>query len=115
MSERVIEPQNLSRSCHELLILATLAEGRKHGYQLGLDIETASEGHFRFKHGTLYPILHSLEKRGLIEGGWDEDAPRRKRKSYQLTDEGRQKLADDAGAWRVFARHFFAIVAGEER
>jgi len=115
MSEHCIEPQSLNRSCHELLILATLAVGRKHGYQLGLDIEAASDGQFRFKHGTLYPILHSLERDGLIEGEWDEDAPRRKRKSYDLTRKGRRKLADETEAWRVFARHFFAIVDGEER
>ncbi len=115
MSDRSIEPQNLGRSCHELLILATLAVGRKHGYQLGLDIEAASSGQFRFKHGTLYPILHSLEKKGLIEGDWDEDAPRRKRKSYALTGKGRRKLAEETDAWRVFAKHFFAIVDGEAR
>ena len=80
-----------------------------------VDIETASDGQFRFKPGTLYPILHNLEKKGLIEGAWDEDAPRRKRKSYALTGKGRSKLADETKAWHVFARHFFAIVDGEEK
>ena len=110
MSPPSLEPQGLTRSCHEVLILAALAGGAKHGYQLGLDIEAASNGNFRFKHGTLYPILHSLENQGLIEGRWDEDAPRRRRKSYLLTDAGRQRLADEAEAWREFFHNFFAIV-----
>jgi DNA-binding PadR family transcriptional regulator len=110
MSTLCLEPQSLTRSCHEVLILATLAGGAKHGYQLGLDIEAASNGSFRFKHGTLYPILHSLENQGYIEGRWDEDAPRRKRKSYVLTEAGRQRLASEVAAWREFVRQFFAIV-----
>ena len=115
MSEPCLEPQNLTRSCHEALILSTLADGPKHGYQLGLDIEAASNGNFRFKHGTLYPILHSLEQQGLIEGRWDEDAPRRRRKSYALTTEGRHRLATEVAAWRGFTNYFFAIVDREER
>jgi DNA-binding PadR family transcriptional regulator len=115
VSEPCLEPQNLTRSCHEVLILAALADGARHGYQLGLDIEAASNGNFRFKHGTLYPILHSLEKQGLIEGRWDVDAPRRKRKSYVLTRQGRHKLASDVAAWRAFTDCFFAVVEQEER
>lgn len=114
MTEPCLEPQNLTRSCHEMLILATLADGAKHGYQLGLDIEAASNGNFRFKHGTLYPILHSLESQGFIEGRWDEDSPRRKRKSYALTAEGRQRLATELAAWRGFMTQFFAVVDREE-
>ena len=73
-----------------MLILAALADGAKHGYQLGLDIETASDGNFRFKHGTLYPILHNLEKQGLIEGSW-EHPDRRTRRFYAITPAGRKE------------------------
>ena len=96
-----LEPQNLTRACHEALLLTALAGGPRHGYQLVLDIESRSAGRFRFNHGTLYPILHKLEKDGLIRGDWDSSGGGRKRKCYTLTDAGgahaeelRARLAD---------------------
>jgi transcriptional regulator len=112
MENGSVEIQNLTRSCNEVLILATLERGPGHGYQLALEIEENSDGHFRFNHGTLYPILHRLEKEGLIRGDWDEDSPRRKRKFYELTEAGRSHLATELDSWRVFTNHFFAVAGG---
>ncbi len=109
-----LETQNLSRSCHEVLILALLAAGPKHGYQLALELEEKSGGHFRLQYGTLYPILHKLEKGGLIGGAWDEDSPRRKRKTYKLTRKGRRHLGAQVEAWRSFFSRFFTVVEGGE-
>ena len=105
MTQREIEIQNLTRSCNEALILGVLLSGPKHGYQLALEIEELSEGAFRFNHGTLYPILHKLEKDGYIRGSWDEASPRRKRKVYTLTRSGRRQVSDQAQQWRRFFDH----------
>jgi DNA-binding PadR family transcriptional regulator len=115
MTEPTIEIQNLTRSCNEALILGVLLSGAKHGYQLALEIEELSEGAFRFNHGTLYPILHKLEKDGFIKGAWDEDSPRRKRKIYVLTKAGRRHVAEQSHQWRRFFKHFFAIVEGDQQ
>ena len=109
-----LDIQSLSRSCNEILILSTLSSGGHHGYQLALELEQESGGAFRFKHGTLYPILHKLEKDGLISGDWLEEESKRKRKSYRLTAAGRQHLQDQKGAWREFFDRFFNVV-GEEK
>ncbi len=101
--------QNLAKSCHELLILATLARGDKHGYQLAVEIEERSQGFFRFNHGTLYPILHKLEHEKLIKGAWAADSPKRKRKSYQLTAKGRREAAGRLAQWETFFDRFFGI------
>lgn len=111
---RTIDVQSLSRSCNEVLILSLLASGPHHGYQLALELEEKSGGAFRFQHGTLYPILHKLERDGLIEGGWLEAAGRRRRKSYTLTDAGREHLQEGIRSWRSFLNHFFDVV-GEVR
>lgn len=105
-----VEIQNLSRECHEVLILGLLESGAHHGYQLSLELEARSGGRFRLNHGTLYPILHKLEKEGLIRGDWLEEATKRKRKSYDLTEAGRRRLAELTGAWRSFFKHFFAVL-----
>jgi len=97
-----LDPKMLARSCHETLILATLADGPRHGYQLALEIEERSEGSFRFNHGTLYPILHTLESGGLIEGTWAEPTGKRKRRQYALTSPGKERLHQLRGAWRRF-------------
>ncbi len=105
-----VEIQSLTRGCNEALILAVLAGGSCHGYQLALALEEKSGGAFRFPHGTLYPILHKLENDGLISGDWSKDGTKRKRKSYALTTTGRRRLAEHGRAWREFFDRFFAIV-----
>ena len=104
------ELQNLTKSCNEALILAILAGGKKHGYQLALELEERSEGFFRFNHGTLYPILHKLEKDGLIKGAWSDEAQGRRRKSYSLTAKGRRYGAEQRAAWGGFFTQFSEIV-----
>jgi DNA-binding PadR family transcriptional regulator len=110
MSEYQLETQNLARSCHEALILATLADGPRHGYQLALEIEERSGGTFRFNHGTLYPILHKLESSGFIEGSWAEPEGKRKRRQYALTDDGRSRLDRLCDAWTGFVDSFFSVI-----
>jgi PadR family transcriptional regulator PadR len=113
VSPETIEPQNLTRSCHEALILAILEGGDRHGYQLALELEEASGGEFRFNHGTLYPILHKLEQDSLISGAWDDDSPRRKRKRYALTARGKAQLKSLRRSWGRFFEAFFQIVGKE--
>jgi DNA-binding PadR family transcriptional regulator len=112
MSTTRVEIPNLTRSCNESLLLAALRDGPRHGYQLALDIEQASDGAFRFNHGTLYPILHRLEKDGLIRGAWSDDGPRGKRKSYRLTPRGQRFAEEQRAAWRAFFQSFTAVVEG---
>lgn len=109
-----VEIQGLTRSCNEVLILAVLAGGPLHGYQLALALEAKSGGAFRFAHGTLYPILHKLENDGLISGDWLEEETKRKRKRYALTAAGRRRLGGQVRAWRDFFERFFAVVGEME-
>jgi DNA-binding PadR family transcriptional regulator len=110
-----IETHNLTKDCNETLILAILMEGRKHGYQLALEVEERSKGFFKFNHGTLYPILHKLEKEGYIDGSWKKEGPKRKRKMYSLTAKGRKYITGRQLAWRRFFDHFFDIVGEAEK
>ena len=110
MSKARVTVQNLTKSCNEALILVSLSDGARHGYQLALDIEQRSGGFFQFKHGTLYPILHKLEKEGLIKGVWSEEGPRGKRKSYALTARGRRFAQEQRESWRTFLGHFQAAI-----
>ncbi len=94
MTEKDFDVQGFARDINELLILSTLRSEAKHGYQIALDVETDSNGLFRFRHGTLYPILHRLEEEGLIRGSWSKGRGRR-RKVYSLTGAGERHLSGE--------------------
>jgi DNA-binding PadR family transcriptional regulator len=110
MDKPFIEIQNLTKHCNETLILAILFEEKKHGYQIALEVEEKSGGLFRFNHGTLYPILHKLEKDGLIKGAWQQEGPKRKRKYYAMTAKGKKYAQGRIQEWRHFFDRFFQIV-----
>ena len=97
------DSQAIGRYINELLVLAALRIAPMHGYQIALEIEERSDGYFQFRHGTLYPILHRLEKEGLIAGDWSDPGEGRPRKQYGLTEAGRGYLAETVHRWRVLA------------
>ena len=105
-----VEPQSLTKHFNEALILASLKMGPKHGYQLALDIEERSHGRFVFKHGTLYPILHKLERDGLIAGAWSDEGKRGKRKSYRLTKGGQRYLRELTESWMTLLDCFQDVI-----
>ena len=114
MADFQLETQNLARSCHEALILATLADGPRHGYQLALEIEDRSGGTFRFNHGTLYPILHKLESNGFIDGSWAEPSGKRKRRQYRITEAGTRHLQRLCDAWAAYFDSLFTVIGRSE-
>jgi PadR family transcriptional regulator PadR len=114
MTDFELETQNLARSCHEALILSTLGDGPRHGYQLALEIEDRSDGRFKFNHGTLYPILHKLESQGFIDGSWSEPTGKRKRRQYALTGAGRKHLKQVRSAWSAYFESFFNVIGRSE-
>ena len=114
MGQPDVEIQNLSKSCNEALILAALSAGPRHGYQLALDVAASSGDRFRFRHGTLYPILHKLEKDGLIAGTWSEEGRRGRRKLYALTRRGETYAAEQRASWRAFVAGLLSVIGKEE-
>ena len=93
----------LKRGTAELLVLAQLESGRRHGYEVAQRIGVRSAGAVSFHAASLYPVLYRLERRGLIDGRWVEKAGQRRRRYYTLTPKGRQVLAERRKAWHAFA------------
>lgn len=104
----------LSKNCNEALILSILTHEKKHGYQIALEIEQKSNGLFTFNHGTLYPILHRLEKEKLIKGTWKQEGPKRQRKYYTLTAAGTKYVERQKNKWQEFFNSFFKIVGADQ-
>ncbi len=86
----------------EPLLLYLTFEKPMYGYQIIGELETRSQGYFKFKEGTLYPALHRLEKTGLIAGKWQMLPSGRQRRYYYITDKGHQLLAVKRSQWQEF-------------
>jgi PadR family transcriptional regulator, regulatory protein PadR len=94
-----------------LLILDTLARGASYGYQIAKEIRTRSGEVLAFQEGTLYPMLHKLEKDGLIEG-YTASVDGRERRYYRLTEAGCRELTRQRQAWQVYAHAVNAVLGG---
>jgi PadR family transcriptional regulator, regulatory protein PadR len=92
---------NLLQGTLDMLILRTLLSGPAHGHQIGKHIQRTTNEFLQMQHGSLYPALHRLEKRGLVVSRW-ETAPDRNRdfKYYRLTEKGRKQLVVEESQWR---------------
>lgn len=74
------------------LVLAALARNAGHGYRIGQDIEAMSDGRVNLRAGTLYAVLDRLHRDGLVEQGEPEPGDGPPRRSYTITDAGRELL-----------------------
>ena len=95
-----------------LLVLSLLAEGEKYGYQMIAELVRRSDNTFQLKEGTLYPILHALEKEGRVKSFRREAENGRERKYYRITPTGLALLQDKAEEWRLFSEKVNAVVQG---
>jgi len=94
----------------DLLLLATLRHtGPTHGYALIAALRERSDGAFDLPEGTVYPVLHRLERGGEIASRWSTDTPRRRR-VYELTPAGVAALAARRREWHGFARGMSSVV-----
>ena len=81
------------------LVLSVLTEGESYGYALIQRVRELSGGKIEWTEGMLYPVLHWMEKEGLIEAEWREADSGRKRKYYRLRHAGRKALQDEKQQW----------------
>ena len=81
------------------LVLSVLAEGESYGYALIQRVRELSGGRIEWTEGMLYPVLHWMEEKGLIESDWRESEAGRKRKYYHLRKEGRKALRAETQQW----------------
>ena len=91
----------IKRGSAELAILSVLAQEALHGYEIARRIAQGSGGQLQFSLASLYPMLYSLERRGLIRGAW-ASANGRRRRSYRLTPAGQKQIGPLRREWRTF-------------
>ena len=92
--------------------ILVLAGGPQHGYAIAQEINKRTDNSLRFKQGTLYPVLHTLEREGLVAGQWQHGAGERPRLVYAITESGRAELARRVEVWQTFAKAMDTMIGG---
>ena len=96
-------PIDLLQGTLDLLILQTLLFGPRHGHAIAKSIEQTSQDVLRVDHGSLYPALQRLERRGLVTTEWGTSQNNRRARYYRLTDSGKDELRRQTKNWRLFS------------
>ena len=91
--------KELNAAISNLLVLAVLRQGPSYGYEIQRQIKQRSDGVLDWSEGMLYPVLHRLEKQGLVEARWGQADSGRKRKYYHLLAQGEAHLSAGLDAW----------------
>ena len=97
----------------DIILLTILSERPMYGYEIIQELERRSQGYFTFKEGLLYPALHQLEADGLVTSIWQDTPQGRRRRYYQLTENGRAALAPAVQEWATFASNLLALLRPE--
>lgn len=92
----------------DLLILRAVAKAPLHGYGIGRWIRESTDSVLDVQEGVLYPALHRLERRRLLDEEWGVTDTNREAKFYRLTKAGRRQLKAETERWE---RHIAAVNA----
>ena len=86
----------------DMLILRTLVFGPAHGHEIAKHIQRTTDDVLQVEHGSLYPALHRLERKGLLTAKWEMPTDRKREfKYYRLTPAGKKQLAAEQSKWRL--------------
>ena len=99
----------------DMLILRTLQTGRAHGHDIAKHIQRTSDDVLQVEHGSLYPALHRLERKGWIAAKWETAADRnREFKYYRLTAAGKRQLLAEESKWKQLAEAITRVMGPAE-
>jgi PadR family transcriptional regulator PadR len=99
-SDRIV----LLQGTLDMLILRTLLFGPAHGHQIAKYIHRTTEDVLQVEHGSLYPALHRLQRRGWVSSKWEMAKDRnREFKYYRLTPTGQKQLVVEESKWKQLA------------
>ena len=95
----------------DLLILRSLGQGQKHGYEIAEHIERLSGDVLQLGEGTLYPTLQRLLIKGWVSAEWGVSANNRRARYYRLTAAGRKQLGSELAEYQRVAAAIARVLA----
>ena len=97
----------------DLLVLRVLALGPHHGHGITLAIQARSGDTLVVDHGSLYPALRRLERRGWIKGAWGVSDNNRRARFYSLTAPGKRQLTAERGRWNRLVESISKVMGAD--
>ena len=94
-------PKDLVAASATPMVLAILVENENYGYAIIKRVRELSQDSLRWTDGMLYPVLHRLERQGLIESAWRGVSAKRRRRYYRLTGAGIKALEQQKKQWEL--------------
>jgi len=95
----------------DMLILRTLLIGPAHGHQIAKHLQRTTDDVLQVEHGSLYPALHRLERKGWIAAKWEAPKDQKREfKFYRLTPAGRTQLAAEESKWARMAKAIASVM-----
>lgn len=104
------KPTDLVQGTLDLLILKIVALEPMHGWAIAQRIHQISNEVLQVGQSALYPALHKLERRGLIEAEWKVTENNRRAKYYSITRAGRKAMSQEAAQWERLSAGISLIV-----
>jgi PadR family transcriptional regulator len=95
----------------DLLVLRSLTDGARHGYDVARWIQQSSDDALKVEDRALYVALHRMEERGWVVAEWGLSENNRRAKFYELTAKGRRALAARTTTWTRYAEAVFKVLA----
>ena len=92
-----------------LMVLGVLAQSPSYGYEIVKRVNDQAGDLFTWQEGTIYPVLHKLEKDGQVRTQWQEADSGRRRKYYYITAKGRELLTEGVKEWSGFYQLFLRL------
>jgi PadR family transcriptional regulator PadR len=110
------ERTELLQGTLDMLILRTLIFGAAHGHEIAKHIQRTTDEVLKLEHGSLYPALHRLERKGWVASKWDTlRGQKRECKYYQLTPAGRKQLVAAESRWERLRQAIGRVMRAPER
>ena len=92
-------PKALVAASIKPFVLTILAEGDSYGYAIIQRVKQLTREQIKWTTSTLYPVLHSLENKGLLESYWQSSEGGPRRKYYRITAKGRKAMQNEKQQW----------------
>ena len=92
-----------------MMVLKLLSEKDMYGYEMIEVLRERSQNVFELKAGTLYPLLHGLEGKGMLTT-YEKDAGNKIRKYYSITRQGRKLLEEKKGEWEIYSKAVASVL-----
>jgi transcriptional regulator len=112
MKKANVDRMELLQGTLDMLILRTLVFGPAHGHEIAKHIQRTTDDLLQVEHGSLYPALHRLERKGWVVSRWEAAKDRNRQfKYYRLTPMGKKQLAREESKWKQLVAAISRLMA----